>query len=51
MVNSMSIKEISNNPTLAGQVRLIEDIVYSAADGEAQKMSILAPQSSLRLNF
>jgi acetyl esterase/lipase len=43
MVNSMSIKEISNNPTLAGQVRLIEDIVYSAADGEAQKMSILAP--------
>ena len=39
----MSIKEISNNPTLAGQVRLIEDIVYSAADGEAQKMSILAP--------
>ena len=39
----MSIKEISNNPTLAGQIRLIEDIVYSAADGEAQKMSILAP--------
>ncbi|MDO4455097.1 MAG: alpha/beta hydrolase [Ligilactobacillus agilis] len=39
----MAIKEISNNPTLAGQVRLIENVVYAAAGGEAQTMSILAP--------
>ena len=39
----MPIHELENNPTLKGQVRLIEDVVYSAHDGEAQKMSLLTP--------
>lgn len=41
----MPIHEIENNPTMKGQVRLIENIVYSAADGEAVKMDVLAPWS------
>lgn len=39
----MAIHEIDNNPMMAGQVRLIEDIVYTAEDGEALKMDVLAP--------
>lgn len=39
----MTIHELANNPTLSGQVRLIENIVYGAMDGEALHMSILAP--------
>lgn len=39
----MAIHELNNNPTLAGQVRLIENVVYGAADGEAQQMSLLTP--------
>lgn len=41
----MPIHEIKNNPTMKGQVRLIENVVYSAVDGEAVKMDILAPWS------
>ena len=43
MVKLMTIHELANNPTLSGQVRLIENIVYGAMDGEALHMSILAP--------
>lgn len=39
----MTIHELANNLTLSGQVRLIENIVYGAMDGEALHMSILAP--------
>ncbi|MCD7137478.1 alpha/beta hydrolase [Limosilactobacillus balticus] len=39
----MTIHELANNPTLSSQVRLIENIVYGAMDGEALHMSILAP--------
>lgn len=39
----MTIHEIKNNPSMAGQVRLIENVVYAAADGEALKMDILTP--------
>ena len=39
----MAIHEVENNPTMAGQVRLIENIVYAAEDGEALKMDVLAP--------
>ncbi len=39
----MTIHELANNPTLSDQVRLIENIVYGAMDGEALHMSILAP--------
>ena len=41
----MPIHEIKNNPTMKGQVRLIENVVYSAVDGEAVIMDILAPWS------
>ncbi|WP_295731414.1 alpha/beta hydrolase [uncultured Limosilactobacillus sp.] len=41
----MPIHEIENNPTMKGQVRLIENVVYSAVDGEAVKMDVLAPWS------
>jgi acetyl esterase/lipase len=41
----MPIHEIENNPTMKGQVRLIENVVYSAVDAEAVKMDILAPWS------
>lgn len=39
----MEIHEIKNNPSFAGQVRLIEDVTYAAIDGQALKMSILEP--------
>lgn len=39
----MTIHELANNPTLSGQVRLIENITYAAMEGEALHMSILAP--------
>lgn len=39
----MTIHEIANNPTLQGQVRVIENVVYTAMDGEALHMSILTP--------
>lgn len=39
----MTIHELPNNPTLAGQVRLIENITYAAVDGQPLKMEILAP--------
>lgn len=41
----MPIHELKNNPTMKGQVRLIKNVVYSAVDGEAVKMDILAPWS------
>lgn len=41
----MPIHEINNNSAMKGQVRLIENVTYSAADGEALKMDILAPWS------
>lgn len=41
----MTIHEINNNATMKGQVRLIENVTYSAVDGEALKMDILAPWS------
>lgn len=37
------IHELHNNPELAGQVRLIENITYAAVDGQPLKMEILAP--------
>ncbi len=43
MVKLMTIHELANNPTLSGQVRLSENIVYGAMDGEALHMSILSP--------
>ena len=39
----MVIHEIKNNPTLSGQVRLIENVVYAAADGQALKLEVLTP--------
>lgn len=39
----MEIKTIAANPNLTGQVRLIEDIAYGVAEGEALKLSVLAP--------
>lgn len=39
----MPIKELTNNPTWAGQLRLIERVAYACADGEPQYLSILAP--------
>ena len=39
----MAIHEIKNNPTLSGQVRLIENVVYAAADGQALKLEVLTP--------
>ena len=39
----MPIKELTNNPTWEGQIRLIERVAYSCADGEPQYLSILAP--------
>ena len=41
----MPIHEIDNNATMKGQVRLIENVTYSAVDSEAVKMDILAPWS------
>ena len=41
----MTIHEINNNTAMKGQVRLIENVTYSAVDGEALKMDILAPWS------
>lgn len=41
----MTIHEINNNSAMKGQVRLIENVTYSAVDGEALKMDILAPWS------
>ena len=43
MVKLMTIHEIANNPTLSGQVRVIEDVVYTAMDGEPLHMAILTP--------
>lgn len=37
------LEEIDNNQELKGQVRLIENVVYAAADGEAQKLALLTP--------
>ena len=37
------IHELHNNPELAGQVRLIENITYAAVAGRPLKMQILAP--------
>lgn len=39
----MTIHELPNNPTLADQVRLIENITYAAVDGHPLKMEVLAP--------
>lgn len=39
----MVIHKIPNNPTLSGQVRLIENITYAAVDGQPLKLEILAP--------
>lgn len=39
----MAIHEIKNNPSLSGQVRLIEDVTYAAVDGEALKLELLTP--------
>lgn len=39
----MEIKEITANPDLTGQVRLIENVTYAAVDGEALKLSLLVP--------
>lgn len=39
----MAIHELNNNPTMKGQVRLIENVTYAAADGEPLKMDILTP--------
>lgn len=39
----MTIHELANNPTLSGQVRVIENVVYAAMDSEALHMSILTP--------
>lgn len=39
----MTIHEIENNPSMAGQVRLIENVVYATADGEGLKMDLLTP--------
>lgn len=39
----MAIHELSNNPTLAGQVRLIDNVTYAAVDGEPIKMDLLTP--------
>ena len=46
----MTIHEINNNAAMKGQVRLIENVTYSAVDGEALKMDILAPWSQ-RYNY
>lgn len=43
MVKKMAIHELTNNPNLSGQVRLIDNITYAAVDGEPIKMTILAP--------
>lgn len=37
------IHDLENNPTLADQVRLIEDVTYAAVAGRPLKMSILTP--------
>lgn len=39
----MAIHEIQNNPSMSGQVRLIENVAYATADGEALKMDLLTP--------
>lgn len=39
----MAIHELNNNPTMKGQVRLIENVTYAAADGEPLKMDLLTP--------
>lgn len=39
----MAIHEIQNNPSMAGQVRLIENVAYATADGEALRMDLLTP--------
>lgn len=39
----MTIHELANNPTLHGQVRLIENVVYTAMNGEALQMELLTP--------
>lgn len=39
----MTIHDLPNNPSLANQVRLIENITYAAVDGQPLKMEILAP--------
>lgn len=39
----MAIHEIKNNPNLSGQVRLIENVTYAAADGESLKLELLTP--------
>lgn len=37
------IHELHNNPTLAGQVRLLDNVTYAAVDGRPLKMAILTP--------
>ena len=49
MVKKMAIHEIKNNPNLSGQVRLIENVVYAAADGEALKLELLTPLFEINL--
>ncbi|WP_251576403.1 prolyl oligopeptidase family serine peptidase [Limosilactobacillus agrestimuris] len=39
----MAIHEIKNNPSLSGQIRLIENVTYGAADGQALKLELLTP--------
>ena len=39
----MAIHELQNNPQLKGQIQLLDNITYAAADGEPQKMAILLP--------
>lgn len=39
----MAIHELKNNPQLKGQIQLLDNITYAAADGEPQKMAILLP--------
>ncbi|MBB1086442.1 alpha/beta hydrolase [Limosilactobacillus fastidiosus] len=39
----MTIHEIENNPNLNGQIRLIENVTYGAADGQALKLELLTP--------
>ena len=34
----MAIHELQNNPQLKGQIQLLDNITYAAADGEPQKM-------------
>lgn len=37
------IHELQNNPTLDGQVRLLDNVTYAAVDGRPLKMAIMTP--------